>query len=72
MGTGGTLLIIKNENGIFDRSKGINIQTDNTLGVLDIDFFDFDGDNLKEILVMSEVSGYNGYSPTISKSPSKS
>ena len=67
LGTGGTLLIIKNENGIFDRSKGINIQTDNTLGVLDIDFFDFDGDNLKEILVMSEVSGYNGYSLNLYK-----
>ena len=67
LGSGGTLLIIKNENGTFDRSKGINIQSDNTLGVLDIDFFDFDGDNLKEILVMSEVSGYRGYSLNLYK-----
>lgn len=67
LGTTGMLLVIKNENGIYDRSSGINIQTDNNLEVMDIDFFDFDGDNVKEILVMNNVNRYSGYSLNLYK-----
>ena len=67
LGSSGILLVIKNENGTFDRSKGINIQTDNNLEVMDIDFFDFDNDNSKEILVMNNLSGYNGHSLNLYK-----
>ena len=38
LGTKGALVVIKNENGIFDRNNGINIQTDQNLEVMDIDF----------------------------------
>ena len=51
-----------NENGIFDRNKGINIQTDQNLEVMDIDFFDFNDDGINDILVMNNKNGYNGYS----------
>ena len=67
LGSRGMLLVIKNENGIFDRSSGINIQTNSSLEVLDIDFFDFDGDNIKEILVMNNTNGYSGYSLNLYK-----
>ena len=67
LGTRGLLLVIKNENGIYDRSSGINIQTNSSLEVLDIDFFDFDGDNIKEILVMNNTNGYSGYSLNLYK-----
>jgi hypothetical protein len=62
LGTVGALIIIKNENGIFDRNKGINIQTDQNLEPIDIDFFDFNEDGINDILVMSNKTGYNGYS----------
>ena len=62
LGTTGALLVIKNKNGTFNRLEGINIQTNNNLEVMDIDFFDFDNDNIKEVLVMNNSSGYNGYS----------
>jgi len=62
LGTTGALIIIKNENGIFDRNKGINIQTDQNLEVMDIDFFDFNDDGINDILVMNNKNGYNGYS----------
>ena len=51
----------KNKEGVFDRQIGFNIQTDNTLQFLDIDFFDFDEDGIKEILVMNNKHTYNGY-----------
>ncbi len=62
LGTKGALIIIKNENGIFDRNKGINIQTNQNLEVLDIDFFDFNEDGINDILVMNNTNGYKGYS----------
>ncbi len=62
LGGQGTLLVIKNKNGTFNRLEGINIQTNSNLEVMDIDFFDFDSDNTKEVLVMNNSSGYNGYS----------
>ena len=55
LGSTGVLLVIKNENGTFDRLKGINIQSDSNLEVMDIDFFDFDNDNIKEVLVMNNI-----------------
>ena len=61
LGSKGSLLIIKNKEGVFDRQIGFNIQTDNTLQFLDIDFFDFDEDGIKEILVMNNKHTYNGY-----------
>jgi hypothetical protein len=62
LGTRGALVVIKNENGIFDRNNGINIQTDQNLEVMDIDFFDFNEDGINDILVMNNKTGYNGYS----------
>ena len=62
LGSTGVLLVIKNENGTFDRLKGLNIQSDSNLEVMDIDFFDFDNDNIKEVLVMNNISGYQGHS----------
>ena len=67
LGSRGILLVIKNENGNYDRQKGINIQTDINLEVMDIDFFDFDNDNIKEIIVMNNSSGYNGHSLNLYK-----
>ena len=67
LGSGGTLLVVKNENGTFNRINGINIQTDNNLEVMDINFFDFDNDNIKEILVMNNISGYQGHSLNLYK-----
>lgn len=67
LGSRGFLLVIKNENGNYDRQKGINIQTDINLEVMDIDFFDFDNDNIKEIIVMNNSSGYNGHSLNLYK-----
>jgi hypothetical protein len=62
LGGKGVLLVIKNEGGIFDRNLGINLQTDISLEVMDIDFFDFNKDGENEILVMNNKNGYNGYS----------
>jgi hypothetical protein len=62
LGTKGALVVIKNENGIFDRNNGINIQTDQNLEVMDVDFFDFNEDGINDILVMNNKTGYNGYS----------
>ncbi len=62
LGTRGKLIIIPNENGVLDREKGVNIQPDESLEVLDIDFFDFDKDGDYEILVMNNKSFYSGYS----------
>ena len=67
LGSTGVLLVIKNENGTFDRLKGINIQSDSNLEVMDIDFFDFDNDNIKEVLVMNNISGYQGHSLNLYK-----
>ncbi len=67
LGSRGVLMVIKNENGRFDRGKGINIQTDSNLEVMDIDFFDFNNDNIKEVLVMNNSSGYQGYSLNLYK-----
>ena len=67
LGSTGVLLVIKNENGTFDRLKGINIQSDTNLEVMDIDFFDFDNDNIKEVLVMNNVSSYQGHSLNLYK-----
>ena len=67
LGSTGILLVIKNENGTFDRLKGINIQSDSNLEVMDIDFFDFDNDNIKEVLVMNNISGYQGHSLNLYK-----
>ena len=67
LGSTGVLLVIKNENGTFDRLKGINIQSDINLEVMDIDFFDFDNDNIKEVLVMNNISGYQGHSLNLYK-----
>ena len=60
-------MIIKNENGTFNRLNGINIQSDIKLEVMDIDFFDFDNDNIKEIIVMNNFSSYQGYSLNVYK-----
>lgn len=67
LGSTGKLLIIKNENGTFNRLNGINIQSDINLEVMDIDFFDFDNDNIKEIIVMNNFSSYQGYSLNVYK-----
>ena len=67
LGSTGVLLVIKNENGTFDRLKGINIQSDSNLEVMDIDFFDFDNDDIKEVLVMNNISGYQGHSLNLYK-----
>lgn len=67
LGSTGVLLVIKNENGTFDRLKGINIQSDSNFEVMDIDFFDFDNDNIKEVLVMNNISGYQGHSLNLYK-----
>ena len=61
LGAKGVLLAIKNENGTFDRLKAVNIQSDINLEPMDIDFFDFDNDNVKDILVTNNIN-YNGYS----------
>ena len=61
LGAKGVLLVIKNENGTFDRLKAVNIQSDINLEPMDIDFFDFDNDNVKDILVTNNIN-YNGYS----------
>ena len=60
-------MVIKNKNGTFDRLDGINIQTDNSLEVMDIDFFDFDNDNIHEIIVMNNLSSYTGHSLNLYK-----
>jgi len=65
LGGGKRLIVIKNENGIFDYSKGINIQ-EKELTPHDIDFFDFDNDGLKDILVLN-TDAYNGYSINLYK-----
>ena len=52
LGGGQRLIVIKNDNGIFDYSKGINIQ-EKELTPHDIDFFDFDNDGIKDILVLN-------------------
>lgn len=62
LGSKGKLVIIKSNRGVFDREQGINIQTDSSLEVMDIDFFDFDKDGKDEILVMNNRSFYKGYS----------
>lgn len=62
LGTRGALMVIKNEGGFFNHSSAINIQSDNSLEVMDISFLDFDGDGVKEILVMNNLNGYMGYS----------
>ena len=67
LGTAGALVVIKNKNGTFDRLDGINIQTDNSLEVMDIDFFDFDNDNNHEIIVMNNLSSYTGHSLNLYK-----
>ena len=67
LGTAGALVVIKNKNGTFDRLDGINIQTDNSLEVMDIDFFDFDNDNIHEIIVMNNLSSYTGHSLNLYK-----
>jgi len=59
------LVVIKNDNGIFDYSKGINIQ-EKELAPQDIDFFDFDNDGIKDILVLN-TNAYNGYSLNLYK-----
>lgn len=67
LGGKGSLIIINNEKGTFDRNKGINIQTNQNLEVMDIDFFDFNDDGIKDILVMNNTTGYNGYSLNLYK-----
>ena len=67
LGSRGILLVIKNKNGFFDRANAVNIQNDESLEPMDIDFFDFDGDNIKEILVMNNISFYKGYSLNLYK-----
>ncbi len=59
------LIVIKNDNGTFDYSKGINIQ-EKELAPLDIDFFDFDNDGIKDILFLN-TNAYNGYSLNLYK-----
>ncbi len=59
------MIVIKNDNGIFDYSKGINIQ-EKELTPHDIDFFDFDNDGIKDILVLN-TNAYNGYSINLYK-----
>lgn len=65
LGGGQRLIVIKNDNGIFDYSKGINIQ-EKELTPHDIDFFDFDNDGIKDILVLN-TNAYNGYSINLYK-----
>lgn len=62
LGTRGALLVFRNVSGVFNRETAINIQTDTALEVMDMSFLDFDKDGIKEILVMNNLNGYNGYS----------
>ena len=55
------LLFIPNNNGSFDRSKATIIQSEKSLELMDMAFMDFNFDGKKDILTMSNKSGYNGF-----------
>jgi hypothetical protein len=55
------LRIIPNNKGVFDRSKAMLVQSEKSLELMDMAFLDFDFDGKKDILTMSNKSGYNGF-----------
>ncbi|MFM6994457.1 MAG: FG-GAP repeat domain-containing protein [Sediminibacterium sp.] len=55
------LRIIPNNKGIFDRSKALQVQSEKGLELMDMAFLDVDFDGKKDILTMSNKSGYNGF-----------
>ncbi len=55
------LRMIPNNKGIFDRSKAILIQSEKNLELMDMAFLDIDFDGKKDIITMSNKSGYNGF-----------
>jgi hypothetical protein len=55
------LRIILNNQGIFDRSKAIVVQSEKALELMDMAFLDVDFDGKKDIMTMSNKSGYNGF-----------
>ena len=60
LGSSKTLLLILNENGIFDRAKSINFPIEGNLEIMDLLFMDFDLDGKTDVLTMSN-NNYNGY-----------
>jgi hypothetical protein len=59
------LHLIEQSNGVFDFSKRIEISIPDINEPMDIDFFDFNNDGKKDILTMSNINSYNGYSVNI-------
>jgi hypothetical protein len=55
------LRIILNNQGVFDRSKAILVQSEKGLEIMDMAFLDVDFDGKKDIMSMSNKSGYNGF-----------
>ena len=60
LGSSKTLRVIPSANGIFDRSKAINLAVDSNLELMDIAYLDFDFDGKIDVLTMSNIN-YNGY-----------
>ena len=60
LGSSKILLLILNENGIFDRAKSINFPIEGNLEIMDLLFMDFDLDGKTDVLTMSN-NNYNGY-----------
>lgn len=55
------ILIILQENGMFDRQKAIALTVESGLELMDVAFFDFNKDGNIDLLAMSNVNSYNGY-----------
>lgn len=61
LGSSGTLRVIPNKNGEFDRANAISFTVDSTLELMDIAFIDLNFDGRKDVLTISNKKGYNGY-----------
>lgn len=61
LGRKDVFLIIMQENGVFDRQKAISLPVESGLELMDIAFFDFNGDRNIDLLTMSNLNSYNGY-----------
>lgn len=55
------LKIILNNQGVFDKSKAMLVQSEKGLEIMDMAFLDVDFDGKKDIMTMSNKSGYNGF-----------